>query len=187
MTLQTSGPISLGNIQGEFGGTTPTSMSEYLRGGANVPDTPANANIKSSAVNMGFSNYYGGVKADVVNLTAQTLTSPLAATCSYRFLGTGVVQADEGGGFYTLENSVIPTTNAGLYEVFVALVLGTFTAGSSASGSWVAINTLPQWNVQATNGGATPKSCSFDISIRKIGTGTTLDTVRISLTSEANV
>lgn len=63
MAIPGSGPISLtGTIQGEFGGSTPTSMSEYLRGGANVPDTPTNANIKASAVNMSFSNYYNGVK-----------------------------------------------------------------------------------------------------------------------------
>jgi len=76
MAIPGSGPISLtGTIQGEFGGATPTSMSEYLRGGANVPDTATNVNIKSSAVNMSFSNYYNGAKftlafdnADNINL-----------------------------------------------------------------------------------------------------------------------
>lgn len=32
-----TGPISFANIRSEFGGATPDSLSEYLRGGANVP------------------------------------------------------------------------------------------------------------------------------------------------------
>ena len=37
MALQTSGAISLSQVQGEFGGANPISMSEYYRGGAYVP------------------------------------------------------------------------------------------------------------------------------------------------------
>lgn len=37
MVLQTTGKISLSNIQTEFGGTTPLNMSNYYAGGANVP------------------------------------------------------------------------------------------------------------------------------------------------------
>ncbi len=36
MTLQTSGAISLGDIQGEYGGSNPISMSEYVRNGSHV-------------------------------------------------------------------------------------------------------------------------------------------------------
>ena len=39
MTLQTSGAISLSQVQAEYGGSNPISMSEYYRGGANVPTT----------------------------------------------------------------------------------------------------------------------------------------------------
>lgn len=39
MTLQSSGAISLNQIATEFGGSAPHSMSEYLRGGSNVPAT----------------------------------------------------------------------------------------------------------------------------------------------------
>lgn len=72
MTLQTSGAISLGNIQTEFGGSAPTQMSEYLKGGTYVPNTPTNVNIKSSASNMSFSNYYGGSSS--TTLDTQTVT-----------------------------------------------------------------------------------------------------------------
>lgn len=39
MTLQTSGAISLSQIQSEFGGSNPISMSEYYRDGSYVPST----------------------------------------------------------------------------------------------------------------------------------------------------
>jgi hypothetical protein len=71
MTLQASGAISLGNIQTEFTGSNPISMSEYVRGGTYVPNTATNVNIKSSASNMSFSNYYGG---SVVSFTPTTRT-----------------------------------------------------------------------------------------------------------------
>ena len=39
MALQTSGTISLSQVQGEFGGSNPISMSEYYRNGSYVPST----------------------------------------------------------------------------------------------------------------------------------------------------
>lgn len=38
MTLQASGTISLSNLQAEYGGSNPISVSEYYRGGAYVPN-----------------------------------------------------------------------------------------------------------------------------------------------------
>ena len=39
MALQTSGAISLLNLQNEFGGSNPINISEYYRGGGRVPST----------------------------------------------------------------------------------------------------------------------------------------------------
>ena len=39
MALQTSGAISLSNLQTEFGGSNPISISEYYLGGGLVPPT----------------------------------------------------------------------------------------------------------------------------------------------------
>ena len=39
MALQTSGSISLGDLQDEFGGLNPIRITEYYRGGAYVPST----------------------------------------------------------------------------------------------------------------------------------------------------
>lgn len=48
MPIQTSGAISLGNLQTEFGGVNPASITEYYRGGANVPATERNTAIPTS-------------------------------------------------------------------------------------------------------------------------------------------
>ena len=70
MTLPTSGPLSLGNIQTEFGGSNPISISEYRRGAGLpilVPDTATNINIKSTLSNMAFSNYRGGSVVSILD------------------------------------------------------------------------------------------------------------------------
>jgi hypothetical protein len=43
MTLQTSGSISFSQLQSEYGGSNPISLSEYYRGGAYVPTTISQA------------------------------------------------------------------------------------------------------------------------------------------------
>ena len=56
MALQSSGAISLANIQTEFGGSNPIGMSEYYRGGANV--TSNNTSVPASgAIDM--ADFYG--------------------------------------------------------------------------------------------------------------------------------
>lgn len=56
MTLQTSGSISLSELASEFGGSAPHSLSEYYRGGANVPTT-----ITTGVAQGNFSAYQGNV------------------------------------------------------------------------------------------------------------------------------
>lgn len=58
MTLQTSGAISLSQVQSEFGGANPISMSEYYRGGSYVPTTVGGAAGSWSAYYGNTSTYY---------------------------------------------------------------------------------------------------------------------------------
>lgn len=66
MTLQSSGAISLSQIQAEFGGSNPISISEYYRGGSYVPANyyfkgqayPVNETVPTSGT-ISFSNFYG--------------------------------------------------------------------------------------------------------------------------------
>ena len=58
MVLPLSGTISLTDIQTEFGGSTPISISEYYRNGGLVISIPENANIPiTGSINL--SNFFG--------------------------------------------------------------------------------------------------------------------------------
>ena len=56
MALQSSGAISLANIQTEFGGSNPISMNEYYRGGGLVPSS-VTAVPASGTIDM--ADFYG--------------------------------------------------------------------------------------------------------------------------------
>lgn len=62
MALQSSGAISLSDLQTEFGGSNPISMSEYYRGGSYVPNLSAsNASIPTSG-SISLGDFYGARK-----------------------------------------------------------------------------------------------------------------------------
>lgn len=60
MTLPTSGPLTLADIQTEFGGSNPISLSEYYAGGSYVPAGTSGTNgaVPSSGT-ISVWNFYG--------------------------------------------------------------------------------------------------------------------------------
>lgn len=60
MALPTSGPLSLSDIQGEFGGSNPISLSEYYAGGGLVPSGTSGTNgpVPTSGT-ISISSFYG--------------------------------------------------------------------------------------------------------------------------------
>jgi hypothetical protein len=66
MPLPASGPISLGQIQTEFGGSAPTVLGEYYRGG--VYTTGNNTNVPTSGT-IALSNFYSTLRAVQVTIT----------------------------------------------------------------------------------------------------------------------
>lgn len=74
MPLQSSGPISLANLQTEFGGANPISISEYYRGGGLVSAGASSSIPTSGAISL--SNFYGGsgVPSGTVLLTSTSKT-----------------------------------------------------------------------------------------------------------------
>jgi|SRR6478736_10246567 len=96
MALPSSGTMTLAMIAGEFGGSTPHSLSEYYRGGGLVPNIPANSGIPTSG-SISFSHFYGG--------TAQLMGSfngTVASSYGLDMYGTGSI----GGSGFT------PTTDS---------------------------------------------------------------------------
>lgn len=78
MALPSSGSISLSQIQAEFGGSNPISLSEYYRSGAYV--TPNNTGVPTGGV-ISLSNFYGAVKQ-----FAFTISSSYSSTQDLRSL-----------------------------------------------------------------------------------------------------
>ena len=94
-------PISLSQIQGEFGGSNPISLSEYYSGKTYVPSGtvghPNGGNVvipSSGTISLG--NFHGAVKKLFVNITSSgTLVIPAGYT---RF--TGFLVGGGGAGGY---------------------------------------------------------------------------------------
>lgn len=62
MPLQTSGAISLEDLQTEFGGSNPIGIEEYYRGGGLVPDSTTNAGVPTSGA-ISLEDFYGASSA----------------------------------------------------------------------------------------------------------------------------
>jgi len=61
-------PISIGNLQTEFGGTGVRALSTYYRGGSLVPNHSSNGTIPTSGT-IALSNFYGTAKNFVSTIT----------------------------------------------------------------------------------------------------------------------
>ena len=71
MALPSIGPLSLTDIQAEFGGTNPISLSEYYKGGAFVLTTDFAPNVPTSG-RINISDFYGARKTTLTTLTFTT-------------------------------------------------------------------------------------------------------------------
>jgi len=77
MALQSSGAISLSDIQTEFGGTNPISMSEYYRGGSFVTDN--NTGVPTSG-EIDLADFYGATNQFSYTFSSNTQEVDLNST-----------------------------------------------------------------------------------------------------------
>lgn len=73
MAIPSSGPITLSNIQTEFGGTDPVGLNEYYRGGANVENTRNTVTVPVSG-RISTNNFYGTLRRINIPLSVTTPT-----------------------------------------------------------------------------------------------------------------
>jgi len=173
MTLNSSGPISLG------GSTAGQSINLELGQSATATVSLNDANVRSLAgVPSGAivmpTNFYGK-SAVTITLNPQSAYDftggARAANTGYRLTSGGLTQILENVTYSTVETWCTPTSEAGNYEVFVSLLTGIgFSAGSSATGTWLALSTTRTWLRSAAIG--TANLITFSVSIRRIGTTT---------------
>lgn len=96
MTLQSSGAISLSNIAAEFGGSNPISISNYYRGGPNVPSHGNTSGIPSSGT-ISFNQFYGKSNTSPTdNAVAGTLGTTSPAFNKYNLVKRGAAASNAG-------------------------------------------------------------------------------------------
>lgn len=109
MALQTSGAISLSNIQGEFGGSSSNiAISNYYRGGSNVPNTSANNSIPTSG-QIQFDDFYGG--------TATSADNQIAFSVQQYSVGSGKNVFTVRGANSNMSDGSLTTNNLNSYTV----------------------------------------------------------------------
>jgi hypothetical protein len=187
MVLPSSGPLTLANIQTEFGGSNPISLSEYYAGGGLVPaGTSGTFGAVPSSGAIGIRNFYGTSNI-VISISNQTITGSATSSAGawYYLTSGGQVQGSTifgGTSPFFIENWVTPTSAAADYEAFITVTSGSLTGGTT--GSWVALSSTRSWYIQSTSTGTT--TCVFTVQIRQVGTATVLDTATITLNAEVS-
>ena len=96
MTLQTSGPISLKDIQAEFGGPTPVKLENYYRGGAYVLDTDYAPNVPRLGP-ISLSDFYGAKRTSLTTVSFSNVGSNFIILPD-TFSGVLTVVSMTGGG-----------------------------------------------------------------------------------------
>lgn len=76
MAITSSGAISLSNIQSEFGGVNPISLSEYYRNGAYIPSGATSVPTSGA---IGISDFYGTSNSYGFSIAANTLNADVRA------------------------------------------------------------------------------------------------------------
>lgn len=132
MTLPSSGALTLADIQGEFGGSNPISLSEYYAGGGLVPaGTTGTYGAVPSSGTISVANFYGTSNQLPLRWgdTGSTYHAPIAVY----------------GGTYGTEQATITATTGGAFNFFVPTDAGgdgfytSFVAGGSTAGYRVRI------------------------------------------------
>ena len=111
MVLQSSGSISLDDIQTEFGGTNPIGIDEYYRGGGSVPDTAANSSIPTSGT-VSLDDFYGGDSTTGGGIT-HIKSEGFNGTSSYSLTG---IQANDLVIVAAVSDSTTPTAPTGFTQ-----------------------------------------------------------------------
>ncbi|NBX72086.1 hypothetical protein EBQ91_04145 [bacterium] len=133
MALQSSGAISLLNVQNEFGGSNPIGINEYYGVAAGVPssgtislsDFYGKSNIFTTTYVFGYRDYTVASNQTVSNYLAGNVITP-GSFYSPKTLNVQVTATDSGSGLYYYQNGSL----FGSFGNFTN-VNTTFTFGSS--------------------------------------------------------
>ena len=173
MPLPSSGPLSLNDIQTEFGGTNPISLSEYYAGGANVPaGTTGTFGAVPSSGTISIRNFYGTSKI-VYRLDSGTYSdfafAPLDAQTTLTVGSNGALDVSTfNSGVLASYNWLTPTATASTHFVRLTPTSGTFSGATT--GVWLALTSDRAWAVSRFSVGTNSASGTLAISTNSGGT-----------------
>lgn len=155
----TASSISLSQIQSEFGGSNPISLSEYVRGGTYVPSGIATGTygtaIPTTNSNLSMKNYYGTQSVFTTTMTVGSFSyfgiTQYGYVEEYYFV-TGVTGYTAGSlSDYTINTlSGTPTIRKMLYTSAGSALLYVSGNWTSASPNITSVNWVN--TTQSTNG-----------------------------------
>ena len=173
MPLPSSGPLTLAQIQTEFGGTNPISLSEYYAGGANVPaGTTGTFGAVPSSGAISIRNFYGTSKI-VYRLDSGTYLdstfSPLDAQTDITVGSNGALDVSTfNSGVLASYDWLTPTATASTHFVRLTPTSGVFIGDTT--GVWLALTSDRAWAVNQTGVGFNTASGTLAISTNAGGT-----------------
>lgn len=157
MTLQSSGSINFGNLQSEFGGANPISLSEYYRN-AGLVDRTVTGVPTTGAISM--SSFYG--EANAVGLSIVTSKTGKESDGSIP-MPTGIISGDIIiVGWRATWATIDSYTGSGFSRISS---LGSTNGGYSDSGTILSYKVSNGSESGATIGGWTPNGGEYAIYV----------------------
>jgi len=187
MALQSSGAISIGDIAGEFGGSTPHSLSEYYGVASGVPSSGA----------ISISNFYGksnivftlsAISPSIYDYSLSTATAGLRVGSDGYIYALGSESPVNSSSSYVQMNTgtdwIIPRSGMSSYYVYATKISGdNLTSGTL--NSYLSLASDQTWQLSNSTDGTT-KTTVIEIKIwdNNTGSGSALATRQYTLSAE---
>lgn len=185
MTLPASLPISLAQIQTEFGAPAGTALGQFLRGGIYVPNTAQNLGVPT-ALPISISQFVGAGANPIVFPNTDVLgftISPADATAGFILANTGQRQQNVNGSVTDL-GAWLTAGSAADYACFATVNSGTLTSGTT--GVWENLGTSRSWTRVNTNNAPSAPSVNLIIQIRRVSDSVVMATATVNLTAQVD-
>lgn len=178
MAIPASGTVKLSDLQTEFGGSNPISLSEYYSVAVGVP---ASGVIQLAADFYGTSSSYTVNIVDDTNVQSGGDGASQTVSINFKADGTIVTTANINGYTSTTWIDEAPVTGVGSnYEIRVTnKTVGSYPPAWAAD-TWYSLSAGKAFTLTAITPGSF-KECTCDFEIRDTATSTTQDTANISL------
>lgn len=167
MPLPTSPPISLTQIQDEFGAPRGTGITDFRRGGAYVPNVPANSGVPTSGA------------IGLLHLLGATKTTPLV--CSFTGNGSRIFEREPAPTYQDMSGSTTASISGGIPPY---------------THSWSRTSGSMSWNVNPSNSlqiqhsarvsSNTSENAKFTITVSDSGGQTAAFTQNVNYTYETD-